>query len=78
MQEKQIIKTHERALLLETFLKRADLSESTEESISIIIRDTLRKSGSEAAESKAKEIRETLETEITEKELLKKLKMMKV
>ena len=70
------IPTHERALLLEAFSLRKDLSQSTLVEIAKTIKNIGLKSGSEAAEAKAREIRELIETGISEAELLKKLTEM--
>ena len=53
-----------------------NLSNTTSERITQIIANTRTSKGHEASEAKAKEIRELLESGISEKDLLKKLKAM--
>ena len=76
MKERKIIPTHERALLLEALCGKMDWSMNTHDEIGLTIKNIGLKSGSEASEAKAREIRELIETGISEAELLKKLTEM--
>lgn len=58
-------------------LKKKDLQESTVKKVLSIITDTHKRYGEEAAEQKATELIEILESSKTEEELLKKLNQMK-
>jgi len=70
------IPVDERIELLYTICTKRNCSWNISEETGRIIQNTGRQFGSQAAEAKAKELRELIETDITEEELLKKLKAM--
>ncbi len=67
---------HDRAILLQT-LSQKDLSENTELRISQIIKRTVLKYGSEAADRKAAELTELINRCKTEAEILKAINNMR-
>ena len=72
---KKAMQTIERLKLMHELVKRK-LSRNAIETVVQIVEATYNASGYEKAEAKAKEIRELLESGISEAELLKKLKLM--
>ena len=70
------VPTRERALLLETFSLRKDFSQDLLVTISQVIKRIGLKSGSEASEAKAKEIRLMIEAGTSETDILDALKTM--
>ena len=73
MQKRKVVPVEERTLLMGVLCGKMDWSMNTHDKIGLTIKRTGLKFGSEASEAKAKEIRELIESGITEAELLEKL-----